>query len=196
MRVLNPSELERLIRSHRRLKISLLLTLPLLVGLLVLLVVADTSFPSGLGVPLGVVIGGLLVLPQRRLLRQLGITRLEARAILEAERERRSGVAALPPAARAERETLRARIFLCVGLALVAVLGVAASYFFSRAGQPVAEDAPTDPWFGISFFAGFTALCAAPGVLVQASRHRKSAAAWRERAAEQPSAGGPRASVS
>jgi len=183
MRSLSPDELERLIRSHRRQKISLLVTIAVIIVLFVPMALSDVPFPSGLGAGVGVGIGLLLLIPQRRLLKELGITNVEAQAILEAERERRSGLADLPPEARAKREKWRAGVFLVAGLVLVVVFFVAAFYFFGQAGQTVEEDAPADPWFGISFFAGFAALCAGPAFLWQANLHRKRADSWREIAA-------------
>ncbi|MFF5213337.1 hypothetical protein [Streptosporangium sp. NPDC000396] len=185
MRSLSPGELERLIRSHGRLKMSLSVTIVVIIALFVLMALADVPFLSGLGVGVGVGIGLLLRIPQRRLLNELGLTNVEAKAIVAAERERRSGLADLPPEARARREARRAGIFLVAGLVLVIVFFVAAFYFFGHAGQTVEEDAPLDPWFGISFFAGFAALCAGPAFLWQASLHKKLADSWRETAAKE-----------
>ncbi|MBB2909531.1 drug/metabolite transporter (DMT)-like permease [Streptosporangium becharense] len=185
MRGLSPNELERLLRSHRRLRTSMLVTIAVIIVVVVLLARADVPLPSGLGVGAGVGIGLLLLIPQRRLLNELGLTSTQAKAIIAAERERRSGLAALPPEARARREARRAGVFLVAGLVLVVVFAVAAFYFFGHAGRTVEEDAPPDPWFGISFFAGFAALCAGPAFLWQAYRHKESAASWRERAAEE-----------
>lgn len=50
------------------------------------------------------------------------------------------------------------------------------------AGETKPEDAPADPWFAASFFAGFAAICAAPAFLSQVKQHRQAAAGWRERA--------------
>ncbi|GIG61699.1 hypothetical protein Lfu02_60710 [Longispora fulva] len=179
MREISEEDLRRLRESNRRLKISLLATLAVVIAGVVLLVAADVSFPLGGGGFIGICIGLLLLIPQRRLLRELGLTNTEARAILEADRERRSGVAALPPAARAERETLRARVFLVAGSVTVLIFLVAAFYFFSKAGETVEEDAPTDYWFAISFFAGFAALCAGPALLWQSQLHRARAESWK-----------------
>ncbi|MER5326156.1 hypothetical protein [Streptosporangium roseum] len=185
MRNLSPDELERLIRSHRRLKVSLLVTITVIIAGLVLMVLFDVPFPSGLGVGIGVGIGLLLLIPQRRLLNKLGLTNVEAKAIIGAERERRTGIADLPPEARARREARRASIFLIAGLVLVIVFFIAAFYFFGHAGQTVEEDAPVDPWFGISFFTGFAALCVGPAFLWQANLHKKEADSWREIAAKE-----------
>lgn len=184
VRDLTPDELERLVRTNRQQRISLLVTVSVLVALLVLLIVNDIDFPAGLGGPLGIGIGLLLLIPQRRVLSELGLSAAEGRAILQAERLRRSGVSALPPGVRADRETLRGRVWLAVGLASIVVLVVSARYFFAKAGQTVEEDAPTDIWFGISFFAGFAALCFAPGALYQAKKHRESARGFQAQAAE------------
>ncbi|KUL28768.1 hypothetical protein ADL15_30970 [Actinoplanes awajinensis subsp. mycoplanecinus] len=170
--------MDRLVRSNRRLKISMLVTIAVVLLLLVVLIATDTDFPVGLGAPIGLALGALLLIPQRRLLSELNLTAAEGRAILEAERLRRNGVADLPPQARAQRETLRGRIWMAVGLISIVIFVVAARYFFSKAGQTVEEDAPTDVWFGVSFFAGFAALCVAPGALWQAKNHREAARAF------------------
>ncbi|MEU7900507.1 hypothetical protein AB0B45_47705 [Nonomuraea sp. NPDC049152] len=163
---------------------SLLVTLTVIIAVFVLMVLSDVPF-SGLGVGVGMGIGLLLLIPQRRLLNELGLTNVEAKAIIGAEREHRSGLADLPPEARARREVRRAGVFLVAGLVLVIVFAVAVFYFFGHAGQTVEEDAPVDPWFGISFFAGFAALCTGPAFLWQANLHKKRADSWREIAAKE-----------
>lgn len=185
MREVNAEELDRLVRSNGQLMISLVVTLCVIVGAVVVLVLNDVDFAIR-GVGLGVLVGGLLLIPNRRVVRELGLTTAEARDVLQAEKERRSGVAALPPAARARRDSVRATIWLVVGLVLLVVLVVSASYFFSKAGQTVDENAPSDPWFGISFFAGFAALAIGAGALSSFNTYRKSAAAWRLRAGIAP----------
>jgi hypothetical protein len=185
MRSLSPKELERLMGSHRRLRASLLITIAVIIAVVVLMALADVGFPSAFGVGIGVGIGSLLLLPQRRVLNELGLTSVEAKAIIQAERERRSGLADLPPGARARREVRLAGVFLVTGLVLVVVFFVSAGYFFGQAGQTVEENAPADPWFGVSFFAGFASLCVGPALLWQARLHKKQADAWRERAAKE-----------
>ncbi|MEV6522446.1 hypothetical protein AB0M43_10925 [Longispora sp. NPDC051575] len=182
MRTLSQHDLHRLLRSHRRLKVSLLVTLAVIIAGLVLLIVSDASFPIPLGGVIGVCIGLVLLIPQRRLLAELGLTNVEAKEIITAERERRTGLAAMPPADRARRESVRARIFTVAGTVLVVGFFVAAYYFFSKAGQTVEEDAPTDPWFATSVFGGFAALCVGPALLFQAAQHRSAAESWRARA--------------
>lgn len=186
MRELNAEELDRLVRSNRRLMISLTVTLAVIVGAVALLVLNDLDFVIRGGAGLGVLIGALLLIPHRRVVRDLGLTTAEARAVLRADREQRSGVAALSPAARAQRDSVRGVIWLVVGLVLLVVTVVAASYFFSKAGQTVEEDAPSDPWFGASFFGGSGALLVGIGALLSSSAYRHSAAVWRERAAIDP----------
>ncbi|GAA3109984.1 hypothetical protein [Streptosporangium carneum] len=185
MRNLSPDELERLIRANHRLKLSLMVTIAVIIAAVVLMMPTDMPFPVGIGAALGMGIGSLLLIPQRRLLNELGLTNVEARAIIEAEREKRGGLADLPPEARARREARRAGVFLVVGLVLVVILSVAAFYFFGHAGQTVEEDAPTDPWFAVSFFAGFVALCAGPAFLLQSRRCKRLADSWREAAAKE-----------
>ncbi|PRY37431.1 hypothetical protein [Umezawaea tangerina] len=182
MRELSAEELGRLVGSNRRLKIAMVVTVGLVVAAVVLLVVNDVDFVIRGGAGLGALIGLLLLIPNRKVVRELGLTPAEARAVLLAERERRSGVAALPPAERARRDELRGRIWLVVGVVLMVLLLVSAFYFFGKAGQTVEEDAPLDPWFGASFFVGFASLVLGAGALAGASNYRKSAAAWRLRA--------------
>ncbi|BCY08182.1 hypothetical protein [Actinoplanes sp. L3-i22] len=182
MRELKRLEMERLWESTRRLRISLLVTLAAVVVLLVLLIVGDVGLPVFFGAPIGVGIGLLLTIPNRKVVAELGLTPAEARVIVEAERLRRNGVADLPPEARAGRETVRGRIWLAVALVSTVILVVAAKYFFGKAGQTVEEDAPTDIWFGVSFFAGFAALVLAPTAFWQAGNHREAARSWQRRA--------------
>ncbi|MBV1853689.1 hypothetical protein [Catellatospora tritici] len=69
--------------------------------------------------------------------------------------------------------------FTISGLLLLGVLVASAVYFFGHAFATVEEDAPSDPWIGISFFAGFISLCAGPALLWQGSVHRETAQVWR-----------------
>ncbi len=85
MRTLSQTDIDRLRRSHRNLMISLVLSLPVIVVLSVAIIMAGISFPL-LGPLLGVGIGWLLLIPQRRLLDELGLTSKEAKAILKANR--------------------------------------------------------------------------------------------------------------
>jgi hypothetical protein len=159
--------------------LSLLITVTAIVGLVVVAVLTDSVALTGIGSATGVLIGTVLVMPQRRLLARLGLSPEEARLILETERERRSGAPALTPAARARRESARGALLTLVGFACVVAFVVAASYFFGKAGQTVEEDAPTDPWFAASFFIGFAAACAGPALLSQARTHFRTARSWR-----------------
>ncbi|GGK24400.1 hypothetical protein GCM10010124_16150 [Pilimelia terevasa] len=168
---------------NRQLKISFLVTVAVVVALVVVLIAADVDFPIGLGAPLGIGIGLLLTLPGRRLLAELGLTAAEARSVLQGERQRRSGVADLPRQVRYQREVLRARIWLAVGLVAAAVFVVAALYFFGAAGQTHEEDAPTNVWLGVSFFAGAIALILTPSALLQARSHRETARSFEQSAA-------------
>jgi hypothetical protein len=86
VRTLPQHDLDRLIRSNRNLKISLVVALLLVVPLVVGLVAAGAPVLSG---PiLGVGIGLLVLIPQRRLLKELGLTSEEAKRILAAARKR------------------------------------------------------------------------------------------------------------
>jgi hypothetical protein len=91
VRTLRQNELDRLVRSHRNLKISALVTLLLVVPVIVGLIAVGG--PVLLGPVVGVGIGMLLLVPQRRLLTELGLTNVEAKQILQEERDRRAGVA-------------------------------------------------------------------------------------------------------
>ncbi|WP_033341590.1 hypothetical protein [Catenuloplanes japonicus] len=169
MRQLSPDELDQLFRSNRNLKISMWTLLGVLVPALIGL--------SFVGINLavtgatGAFIGGLLLIPQQSLLRRLGLSGPEARAILEAERERRSGAAQQPPEVRAARDRRFGHVYLVIGLACAVLLIVCMSYFFPKAGQTTVEGEPGDPWFGISFFVGFASLIAAPS-FISAARQR------------------------
>ncbi|GIJ43532.1 hypothetical protein Val02_04180 [Virgisporangium aliadipatigenens] len=178
MRSLSQEELDRLVRSDRNLKISLVVTLALLVALLALLIANDV--PLVLGGGLGMLIGLALLIPQRRLLSDLGLSKEEAREILRRRREERSGLAALPPEARAARATRRANIYLGLGIAFIVVLVLSAGYFFGEAGKTHPEGEPLNPWFGASFFIGFAALGLGPGFLYAAAARRREAESWRE----------------
>jgi hypothetical protein len=90
VRRLRQNELDRLVRSHRNLKISALVTLLLVVPVIVGLIAVGV--PVLVGPVVGVGIGMLLLVPQRRLLNELGLTNVEAKQILQEERDRRAGV--------------------------------------------------------------------------------------------------------
>ena len=182
MSSLTPEELDRLVRSQRRLIVSAVAAAIAACALFVLLV--PVGMPVPLGAAIGAGIGALVLLPHRRVLNDLGLSRLDANVILALEKERRSGVAALAPQVRADRELLRSRIYLVAGLVLTVVLIAAASYAFSVGGRTVEEDAPGDPWFGTSIFSGIAALCLAPAFLMQAWSHKTSADSFRAKAAE------------
>jgi hypothetical protein len=186
---LTPAELDQLIRSQRRLWITTGVALLVVVAALIILVPAGVPVPVGGGI--GAVIGLLTLIPHRRLLSELGLSRQEANEILAVERARRSGVAALPPEARAAREILRSRVYLVVGLVLSVVLVAAVTYFASKAGETVEEDAPADPWFYISGFAGLGTLCLAPVFLILARSHKNDATAILQHASSDPAAGQP-----
>ncbi|MEV4640408.1 hypothetical protein AB0J80_23995 [Actinoplanes sp. NPDC049548] len=87
VRKLRQQDLDRLIRSHRNLRLSLvvalLVVIPLFLGL------AAAGAPAVLLSPVaGVAIGFLLLMPQRRLLKELGLTNVEAKQILAEARKR------------------------------------------------------------------------------------------------------------
>lgn len=179
---LTPDELHRLVRSQRRLIVSAVVATIGAVALLVLLIPAGV--PPLLGAAVGAGIGALVLVPHRRVLSDLGLSRADARSILEQEKERRSGVAALAPQVRADRERLRSRIYLVAGLVLAVVLIVAVAYAFSQGGKTVEEDAPGDPWFGISIFSALGALCLSPTFLMLARSHKTSADSFLAKATE------------
>ena len=183
---LTPEQLDRLVRSHRRLMISAVVAVVVVVAAAILLIPIGVPVPLGAGI--GVLIGLLLLVPHRRVLNELGLSRPDATAILAADRERRTGVAALPPQVRAAREILRSRVYLAVGLVLIVAFCAAGAYFVNNAGKTVDEDAPSDPWFGISVFAGRATACLAPGFLWLARTHKTTADALLEKAAGDPSA--------
>jgi hypothetical protein len=186
MRQLNAEGLGRLVRSNRRLMLGLSATVCLLVLLVVVLVMADVDFAIPGGVGLGVLIGMLLVIPNRRVVRDLGLTVDEARAVLQTEKERRSGVGAMSPAARADREALRGLILLVLGLVLMAVMVVSVWYFVGRAGQTADEHAGVDPWFAASVIGLALGFVLGVPALISSKNHRRSAAEWREAVAREP----------
>ncbi|MFD9736362.1 hypothetical protein, partial [Umezawaea sp. NPDC059074] len=101
MRQLTDDELARLVRSNRRLALGLTATVVLGVLAVVLIVATDVHFAVRGGVGLGALIGTLMVIPNRKVVADLGLTVDEARAILQAEKERRTGVADLTATERA-----------------------------------------------------------------------------------------------
>ncbi|MEU8079905.1 hypothetical protein AB0B31_31205 [Catellatospora citrea] len=89
MRTLSPEDLDRLVRSHRNLKISVWVFSAVMIGVLVLLIANNLMLSPGCGAAIGVGIGALLLIPQKQLLSELGLSRQEAKQILRDERERR-----------------------------------------------------------------------------------------------------------
>jgi hypothetical protein len=177
-RQLRPRQLEELLRAQRKVKIAVWLTVLGVIAAIALLIMADVTFTVAPCAGLGIVIGALVSAPYRRVVRELGLSMPEAREILDAERDRRSGLADLPPQARARRELRASYIYLVLGLLALAALVPAAVYFFDHANKTVDEHAPTDWWFAISAFGGFAALIAAPTMLVMARNHRRGAEMW------------------
>jgi hypothetical protein len=84
---LTPDELDRLVRSQRRLKLNAVIAVVVLVAAVVAMVSAGFPFQLGIGVGAGA--GVLLTVPHQRLLSDLGLSRSEAAAIVAAERKRR-----------------------------------------------------------------------------------------------------------
>jgi hypothetical protein len=84
---LTPDQLDRLVQSQRRLTISGLVAIVVLIAVVVALAFAGISLVPGALV--GVGIGLLLSIPHRRVLSELGLSKQDARAILVAERKRR-----------------------------------------------------------------------------------------------------------
>ncbi|WP_155372958.1 hypothetical protein [Catellatospora vulcania] len=89
MRTLSQKDLDRLVRSNRNLKISLWVFCVGMIGVLFLLIANNVTMSPACGTALGVGIGALLVIPQRQLLSELGLSRQEAKQILQDERKRR-----------------------------------------------------------------------------------------------------------
>jgi hypothetical protein len=89
MRELTSADLDRLRRSNRRLLVGMLVTVGLITLWLLLLVAGIVTPPVIFGPLLGLAVGALLVVPQRRLLRKLGVSTAEAREILELDRKNR-----------------------------------------------------------------------------------------------------------
>ncbi|MEU8001262.1 hypothetical protein AB0B66_08905 [Catellatospora sp. NPDC049111] len=94
MRTLSPQDLDRLVRSHRNLKISVWIFSFAMIGVLALLIANNLMISPGCGAAVGVGIGALLLIPQRQLLAELGLSRQEAKQILSDERKRRKSAAA------------------------------------------------------------------------------------------------------
>ena len=88
---LSQRDRDRVVASNRKLLISLLVTLAVIAVVLVVLIIAVPSI-GGVAVfgmtALGLLIGFALVVPQRSLLRELGITTEEAKAIIAEEKQR------------------------------------------------------------------------------------------------------------
>ncbi|MFC7246246.1 hypothetical protein ACFQO7_27540 [Catellatospora aurea] len=94
MRTLSPEDLDRLVRSHRNLKISVWVFCIAMIGVLALLIANNLTISPGCGAAVGVGIGALLLIPQKQLLSELGLSRQEARQILSDERKRRKNTTA------------------------------------------------------------------------------------------------------
>ncbi|MFD6096195.1 hypothetical protein ACFVWN_11575 [Nocardiopsis flavescens] len=175
---LSPEDLDRLVRSQRRLLTVALVAIALVVAAGAVAVWADVRFPAAaVGAVAFLCLGFAVIAPRQRLLGELGITREEAAALLRAERERRSGVA-LPARDRARRESVKAALCLAVGLVLAVSFVACAYYIFTTAGQVHPEGEPLDPWLVTSFFVGFVSLFA-PVFLLGAKRYRDEARDWR-----------------
>ena len=71
---LTAEQLDRLVRSNRRLMISLLVTVGVIIAVVAVLVANDMDFAIRGGGSLGVLIGLVLLIPHRRVLSQLGLT--------------------------------------------------------------------------------------------------------------------------
>jgi hypothetical protein len=173
MHGLTPDQIDRLMQARRRLNISAVIAV-VLVGAVVAVLI-EAGFPVVLGGGVGVLIGLVLLVPYRRVLDDLGLSRIDAAAVISAERDRRKGVVARPPRERAARDITLSWIYLGLGVVLVVAFVVAASYFAGQAGETVDENAPDDPWFGVSVITAVVALCLAPGFL-WAARQRRTAA--------------------
>ncbi|MFD0597420.1 hypothetical protein ACFQZ4_38285 [Catellatospora coxensis] len=94
MRKLSPQDLDRLVRSHRNLKISVWVFCFAMIGVLALLIANNLMISPACGTAVGVGIGALLLIPQKQLLAELGLSRQEAKQILRDERKRRKSAAA------------------------------------------------------------------------------------------------------
>jgi hypothetical protein len=184
MRGLRAGEVDRLVRSNRQLVVAHVVAGGALFGLMVPLAFYDVQLigiVSWLFLPVSL----LLSVPHRRLGRELGLTPADARAVVLAEKEWRTGVAALPPAFRAHRHSVRATIWLVVTLVLLDVLVVAAAYFFSGAGR-IEKGVPVDPWLRVSLSLAIGSLVGGAITLSTSIAHRRRAAAWRQRAGIDP----------
>lgn len=179
VRGLEPDQLERLLEARHRAKIWSIVAVAVVVALGALSISANATVPVGLCVVAGLGIGRLVNTPYLRLLKELGLTRQEGLLIPAAERDRRTGRAALPARVRARREQVAAAACLACGLAATVVLVVSAVYFLGKANQTVDENAPADTWFAVSVVAGFVSLVLAPSLLWMARVHRDNATAWR-----------------
>ena len=176
---LTADQLDRLVRSHRRLMISSAVTVGVIIAGVALLVVNDMDFAIRGGAGLGVLIGVLLQIPHRRVVSQLGLTNAEASAILGSRKDQVSGLAAQPPLARARRESIRAKVLLGSGLVLLLVAVIELPYFFGQAGEVHEEGAPSDPAFVASIFLGWGGLLVGLILLMVGNAYRTEAANWR-----------------
>ncbi|MFL1376403.1 MULTISPECIES: hypothetical protein [unclassified Nocardiopsis] len=176
---LPPEDLDRLVRSQRRLVALALVAIALVVAAGAVAIWADVRFPAAaVGAVAVLGLSFAAIAPRQRLLGELGLTREEATALLRAERERRSGVAALPARSRARRETVKAALFLAVGLVLAVCFVACAYYIFTTGGQVRPEGEPLGPGLPVAFFLGFVSLLA-PVFLLGAKRHWEEARDWR-----------------
>jgi hypothetical protein len=153
MRELDEDELDELVESQRHLTIAGFTVVGLIVlGIVVFVAVAPDGASGGpirLSGGIGILIGFLLTLPQRSLIKQLGLTRVEAIQILAAERERRS------PRPVLSEDLIRRKRALWYVVAAVGLLAgvVALVYAFAVGGRVQPEGTPTDPLFATAIIA-------------------------------------------
>jgi hypothetical protein len=173
MHGLTPDQIDRLMRARHRLNVSAVIAVVLVAVVVALLV--EAGFPVVLGGGLGVLIGLVLLVPYRRVLDDLGISKIDAAAVISAERDRRKGVAPLTPQQRAARDMTWSWVHLALGVVFLVAFCVAAPYFVGSAGETREENAPDDPWFGVSFITAAISLILAPVFLWSARARRRDA---------------------
>ena len=155
MRELDEDELEQLVASQRHVQIAGWTLIGLIVlGLVVFLATAPPDSSSGGSAftatgGIGILLGSLITLPQRALIKRLGLTRVEAISILAAEQERRSPRKVLSLDVIRRKRNLRYAVAAVGFLAVV----VALAYAIPVGGQVHPEGAPEDPVFVTSVIA-------------------------------------------
>jgi hypothetical protein len=165
MREVSAADRDRLVESNRRLVRNLVIALAVTIAVVIAIgLVFEGVTLALLGPALGLLIGYLLVLPQRRLVRELGLAPDEARQIIGQERARRRE-AARGSGSGAAHLHRRWALWLAIGAVASVAAVVGGSYCFVVG---LSADA-----FGLVFWSTAGALILACYAFAAASAARK-----------------------